>query len=277
MPELPEVESARRLIERTAAGHRIQQVRCNRDSIVFDGVSTRQVRQALTDRTIYAAHRRGKYLWLELDQRPWPCFHLGLTGHFQTRDVKPLKLTASNTVEDGDWPPQFSKIHLFMSNGAELAMTNKRRFGRIRLRKDPAKEPPINRLGFDPLLDLPSLRQFSELLAQRSAAIKALLLDQSFAAGVGNWIADEILYQARVAPSRRADQLSPAEARQIRLRLKHIVETAVRVDARASHFPPSWIFHRRWGRKINSTLGGHRIEFLTLCGRTTAWVPALQK
>ena len=277
MPELPEVESARRLIEGAAAGHRIKKVRCTSDSIVFDGVSTRQVRQALTGRIIYAAHRRGKHLWLELDQRPWPCFHLGLTGSFQARDMRLPKLASSYTADGSDWPPRFEKIRLFMSNGAELAMTNKRRFGRIRLRKEPEKEPPINALGFDPLLNLPSLKHFSELLARRSIAIKVLLLDQRFAAGVGNWIADEVLYQARVSPSRRADQLSPDEARQIRLRLKYIVETAVRVDARASHFPPSWIFHRRWGRKTNTTLAGHRIEFITLHGRTTAWVPAIQK
>ncbi|MEE2790955.1 MAG: DNA-formamidopyrimidine glycosylase family protein [Acidobacteriota bacterium] len=277
MPELPEVESARRLIERAAGGHQLVKVWCARDSIVFDGVSAARMRLALTGRTVHAVQRRGKYLWVELDQRPWPCFHLGMTGQFQTRDTEPLKLASSPTIDENDWPPRFTKLHLSISNGTELVMTNKRRLGRIRLQENPPGEPPINQLGFDPLLDLPSLGQFSALLTRRSTAIKTLLLDQRFAAGVGNWIADEVLYQARVAPSRKASQLSDAEVRRIRLRLKHIVEAAVRADAKASNFPRTWLFHRRWRRDTNATLGGHRIEFLTIGGRTTAWLPELQK
>ena len=63
-----------------------------------------------------------------------------------------------------------------------------------------ASEPPISLLGFDALLELPPPARFAGLLAERGAPIKALLLDQAFAAGVGNWIADEVLYQARIAP-----------------------------------------------------------------------------
>ena len=109
------------------------------------------------------------------------------------------------------WPPRFTKIRLILNDGGELAMTNKRRLGRIRLRQDPLGEVPISQLGFDPLLDLPSPARFSDLVAKRSTPVKALLLDQAFAAGVGNWIADEVLYQARLDPSRRADELTRAE------------------------------------------------------------------
>ena len=163
-------------------------------------------------------------------------------------------------------------------DGGELAVTNKRRLGRIRLRHDPPHEPPIRRLGFDPLLDLPSSRWFSDLLAGRSAVVKALLLDQAFAAGVGNWIADEVLYQAWIDPRRRADQLTGGEVRRLRAKLKHVVETAVQDDADKSLFPRSWLFHRRWKRDVRTTtIRGHHIEHLTLDGRTTAWVPALQR
>ena len=104
--------------------------------------------------------------------------------------------------------------------------------------------------------------------------IKALLLDQAFAAGVGNWIADEVLYQARIDPRRRADELSPVETRRLRAKLKSVVEMAVRVDADKSRFPRGWLFHRRWKRDPTATtLRGDRIEHLTIGGRTTAWVP----
>ncbi len=278
MPELPEVERARRIIERVARGRRIAKVTCARDTIVFDGVSGSRLRRALTGQTVLGVARRGKHLWLELDRRPWPCFHLGMTGAFHTPGETPLRLASSPAVEETSWPPRFTKLRLVMDDGGELAMTNKRRLGRIRLLNDPPGETPVNRLGFDPLLDLPSPARFSDLVARRSTPIKALLLDQAFAAGVGNWIADEVLYQARIDPRRRADELSPVETRRLRAKLKSVVEMAVRVDADKSRFPGGWLFHRRWKRDPTATtLRGDRIEHLTIGGRTTAWVPNLQR
>ena len=157
-------------------------------------------------------------------------------------------------------------------------MTNKPRRGRIRLRQDPEAEPPISRLGFDPLLDLPGPREFAALVDGRTITLKGLLLDQGFAAGVGNWIADEVLFQARLDPRRRANSLEPEEIRRMRVKLGHVIRTAVRVDAEKSRFPRTWLFHRRWGKDASArTTAGHRIEHLTLSGRTTAWVPAVQE
>ncbi|MBM61702.1 MAG: hypothetical protein CL484_01995 [Acidobacteria bacterium] len=277
MPELPEVEHARQLIEQTAKGYRIIEVGCASDSVVLEGVTAAEIRQALRNRIVCAARRRGKHIWLELDKRPWPCFHLGMTGAFHTANTSPIKLVTSHVVEEKQWPPRFTKLHLTLSNESELVMTNKRRLGRIRLRQDPTGEPPISQLGFDPLLDLPSLEKFSEWLTGRSGAIKSLLLDQSFAAGVGNWIADEVLYQAKISPKRPTHQLSKSEIKIIRLRLRHIIETAVQANADASKFPKTWLFHRRWNKNANSELAGHSIEFITVGGRTTAWVPELQR
>lgn len=277
MPELPEVERARRLVERVARERRIVELTCARDPIVFEGVGPARIRQALLNRNVTGAARRGKHLWFELDRRPWPCFHFGMTGSVRTQGETPLKLASSPRVEDSSWPPRFTKLHLLFDDGAELAVTNKRRLGRIRLRHDPLYEPPISRLGFDPLLDLPSSKRFCEQLMRRSTAVKALLLDQTFAAGVGNWIADEVLYQARIDPRRRADQLTRGDSRRLRSTLKRVIDTAVRADAESSRFPRSWLFHRRWKRDVGiTTIRGHRIEHLTLGGRTTAWVPSLQ-
>ena len=149
MPELPEVERARRIIERVARCRRIAKVTCARDTIVFDGVSGSRLRRALTGQTVLGVARRGKHLWLELDRRPWPCFHLGMTGAFHTPGETPLRLASSPAVEETSWPPRFTKLRLVMDDGGELAMTNKRRLGRIRLLNDPPGEPPVNRLGFD--------------------------------------------------------------------------------------------------------------------------------
>ena len=72
----------------------------------------------------------------------------------------------------------------------EVSFCDARRLGRVRLRHDPRAEPPISLLGFDALHELPSVRRLVALFGERAAPVKALLLDQSFSAGVGNWIAD---------------------------------------------------------------------------------------
>ncbi len=277
MPELPEVERARTLAEAVAGRRRIVSVTCARDPIVLEAGPAR-FHRALRGRTVLAVNRRGKHIWFELDRRPWPCFHFGMTGAFRTPGDTPLRLASSPSRPDASWPPRFSKLRLVFDDGGELAMTNKRRLGRIRLRADPPREPPISELGFDPLLDLPGPSAFARGLARRSAVIKALLLDQSFAAGVGNWIADEVLYQARIDPRRRADSLTAAEAKRLRAKLEHVIERAVRVEADKKRFPRSWLFHRRWGRNSEAvTARGQRIEHLTVAGRTTAWVPEVQR
>ena len=277
MPELPEVERGRRLADTVARGRTIANVRCAKDAIVFQGKGVTAIRRALQNKEVIAVCRRGKQLWFELDRSPHPLFHFGMGGAFHTPSTPTLQMKSGPKVDDTQWPPRFVKIHLFFDDGGELAMTDARRLGRILMRDDPVNEPPIARLGFDPLLDLPGPRTFCRMLRRRSAVIKALLLDQGFAAGVGNWIADEVLYQARIDPRRRADTLSETEANLLRLRLKSVVNTAVKVNADSSRYPRSWLFHRRWGRRRGATTArGEPMEHITVGGRTTAWVPKVQ-
>ncbi|MEX1362390.1 MAG: DNA-formamidopyrimidine glycosylase family protein [Nannocystaceae bacterium] len=279
MPELPEVERARRLIEQVAVGRTIERVRCDEDEIVFAGVAPRTVARRLRGRTVVASRRRGKQMWWELDQRPWPLFHFGMTGQFVTPGQGPLRLAASGRKAlDRSWPPKFWKIHLWLDDGTELAMTNARRLGRIRLQDDPEHEPPIATLGFDPLYEMPPVADFAARLRARRGQLKAVLLDQGFAAGVGNWMADEILYQARIDPRRRGTELSDPEARRVHAKLRAIVNKACAVDADKARFPPGWLFHHRWGKDAQArTAAGEVIEHLEIGGRTTAWVPAVQK
>jgi formamidopyrimidine-DNA glycosylase len=278
MPELPEVERGRLVADAVACDRTIRRARCAKDDIVYDGVTPTKMTRALKGRTVVAVHRRGKHLWFELDRRPWPCFHFGMTGQFRAKGDAPLPLRSSGKKVDTSWPPKFTKIHLTFDDGGELVMTNSRRLGRIRLREDPATEPPIAELGFDPLLDLPSPAAFQRLIASRTVTAKGLLMDQGFAAGVGNWIADEVLYQAKIDPRRPVDTLDAKEIARLRSRLKHVIDAAVRVDADKKRFPKSWLFHRRWGREEDAaTAKGEPIVHITLAGRTTAWVPSVQR
>jgi len=280
MPELPEVEAARRQLTRAAVGRRIVAVRCAHDPIVFQGVSPARVRRALLGRRVVAARRHGKHLWLELDRRPWPCFHFGMAGGLEVRGRRRGRLvTEGRRAHEGRWPPRFLKLQLVLDDGGEVAFRDARRLGRMRLRHDPAAEPPISLLGFDALRDLPPVRQLGMLFGERAAPVKAVLLDQSFSAGVGNWIADEVLYQARIDPRRRAHTLTAAEVGRLRARLRAVVTTAVRVGADSDRFPTQWLFHRRWSKRARSpvTVRGERIRYLTVGGRTTAWVAEVQR
>jgi formamidopyrimidine-DNA glycosylase len=259
-------------------GRTIDDVWCDDDRIVFEGVTPRAIEEALRGRRVEAVRRKGKYLWFELDRRPWPLFHFGMTGSFRIPDQNALPLASSGRTPETQWPPRFTKIHLHLNDGGETVMTNSRRLGRIRLREDPATEPPVSRLGFDPLLEMPEEGEFRGLLRGRQGNIKGLLLNQQFAAGVGNWIADEVLFQAGIDPRRRVPDLSRSEVESLRQALRRVVEVAVDVDAEKERFPSEWLFHRRWGRQSGvTTAAGDPIEHLTVAGRTTAWVPKVQR
>ena len=279
MPELPEVERSRLIAMKIAQGRRIVEARCADDPIVFESVPPARFRQALVGRRVRAVRRHGKHLWFELDRRPWPCLHFGMTGGFHTAPGGPrVRLHSTPRQSDGAWPPRFTKLQLRFDDGGELVMADARRLGRIRLRQDPASEPPISLLGFDAHRALPALRSFRELVKQRGAPLKALLLDQSFAAGVGNWIADEVLYQARLDPRRRARTLTDAEIARMRTALKRVMDVSVGVSNDSDRYPRTWLFHRRWGKNPRAvTITGERIRHITVGGRTTAWVPTRQR
>jgi len=279
MPELPEAEHTRRKLERVAVGKSIAKAHVEPDEIVFEGRTKRWVAGRLKGRAIVAARRRGKFVWLELDRGPHPILHLGMTGTVRLKDDDPLVLSSSPKEIDRTWPPRFTKLRLVMDDGTEIAFTNARRLGRVLFRDAPREEKPIAKLGFDPWIDMPAKRAFADRIARRRRAVlKSLLLDQGFAAGVGNWIADEVLYQAEIDPRRRVAELDAEEVARLHAKLRYVIATAVKADARKSALPKRWLFHRRWGKDAAArTHDGRPIEFVEIGGRTTAWVPSVQR
>ena len=277
MPELPEVESARRAARAVAVGRRIVDVTVTDDPIVFEGVPPGRIRRAVLGRRVRAVRRHGKHFWFELDRRPWLAVHFGMAGGLHTSQQRSVRLVSSGHRAEPGWPPRFTKLRLVLEGRHEVAIVDGRRLGRIRLRHDPVAEPPISGLGFDALEGLPSPERFRALARARTSAVKALLLDQSFSAGVGNWIADEVLYQARISPRRPVRLLSDGELDRLRTRLRAVVRLAVRVGSDSDRFPRTWLFHRRWHRGPAVTRHGDPIRRETIAGRTTAWVPAVQR
>ena len=136
-----------------------------------------------------------------------------------------------------------------MEDGTRLAMPDPRRFGRIRLQERPEDEHPLASLGFDPLEGLPPAREIARRLRPRGGAVKSVLLDQSLFAGVGNWIADEALYQAAIDPRRPASSLAPREVARLRARLHAIVRRAVAVGADDTPLPAHLALPRPLGAR----------------------------
>lgn len=114
-----------------------------------------------------------------------------------------------------------------------------RRLARIRLLPQPPLDhPPLSLLGFDPYLSHPSLPEFLALLnARPRSTIKGLIMDQAFSAGVGNWVADEILYQARVHPACPVGMLTEEQKEAVWREMRNVVVTAVEVNADHRKFP----------------------------------------
>ncbi|MFW5652848.1 MAG: Fpg/Nei family DNA glycosylase [Planctomycetota bacterium] len=270
MPELPEVEAARKVAHAHLVNHRLVDVVVHEDEIVFDQDAPGEICNALRGRMVIGTDRRGKYQWLKLDAAPHLLVHFGMTGRYHVLD-------AGHSREDVE-AVRFRKMELLAESGVRLIFADPRRLGRVRLKTDPDSEPPVSKLGFDPLISIPRGKAFADAVCCRKAPIKALLLDQGFAAGVGNWIADEVLYQAKIDPHRRACDLNEDEVAALRKKLRDVIHKAVEVDADSSRFPRTWLFHHRWGKQAEATTHrGERVEYSTVGGRTTAWVPEVQR
>ena len=285
--------SARRLIEREARGAAIKAVVAVErgggardgefDDVICDGIgSPRELEAALVGRTLVACRRRGKQQWWELSGSGLqPTWHFGMSGAFSIKRRDGSTETAKYErvkVDTGVWPPKFTKVQVVFDNGVQLAFTDPRRLGRVRLQRDPASEEPVRSLGPDALTDLPAAAALAALLGASAAPIKAQLLDQSRIAGVGNWVADEVLYQAAIHPETAANALTAADYGRLHDALADVLTTAVAANGDADAFPRNWLFHARWGKgkPAATTADGRAIVYLTVGGRTSAVVPAVQ-
>lgn len=280
MPELPEVETVRRTLERVLVGKKIVDAEIVPDDIVLKGIPHTLVRESVLNRTVTAAGRKGKYFWLELDERPWLFAHLGMAGWLREIGEPTIRLREHGEapMEDENGRPRFLKMMLIAEDGRKIAMTDGRRLSRIWLCESPDKDIAISKLGRDCYLDLPSASELHAKLVKKNAPIKAILLDQAIFAGIGNWIADEVLYVAGIRPSRHGSSLASKEIEKLRDAIQVVIAHAVSVGADKEQFPKTWLFHARWGGKSGEeTLEGEKIIREQIGGRTTAWVPSRQK
>jgi formamidopyrimidine-DNA glycosylase len=227
MPELPEVEIARGLIAGRALHRRIVAVD-DSDGYVVRPHSPGELRNALTGRSLTAAHRRGKTIWLETSPAggtatpggPELGIHLGMSGRIVVTGPDGSVTEGGDPRRYGARPdrPQWRRFTITFADGGSLVLLDPRRLGRIWL------NPDVSALGPDAGHVTPA--QFRALVTKGTTAVKARLLDQSKIAGIGNLLADEILWQAGVSPLARADTLSAAQVNRLYRAVKSVLESA---------------------------------------------------
>ncbi|RYZ07428.1 MAG: hypothetical protein EOO73_12300 [Myxococcales bacterium] len=281
MPELPEVETVCRTIRHALEGKKIAHVEVAADSIVFGAAKPKAIESALLGRTLKAVGRRGKFFWLTLSgEGPTVFAHLGMSGWVREVGLEGTRLHGHGSApfEDEHGRPRFLKLGLATRAGSGIVLTDPRRLGRVWLGPSAEQDPRVKRLGPDAFEALPSAKELLALFARRKIPIKAVLLDQGALAGIGNWLADEVLYQSRIAPQRVASSLSTAEVAALRRAIVSVLARAVKVSADHKKFPKTWLFEHRWGGSRGSQkIAGQPIVREEVGGRTTAWVPSRQR
>jgi formamidopyrimidine-DNA glycosylase len=279
MPELPEVETVCRVMRRVLAGHVISELEVVPDSIIFGAAPIEAIEAALCGRRVESIGRKGKIWWIDMGSPPVLFGHLGMTGWIRELGASTIRLREHGEapLDDETGRPRFLKLLLTADTGKRISFTDGRRLGRVWLGESPAVDRKVSALGPDALDELPKGEKFYALFGKRTAPIKALLMNQSILSGIGNWIADEVLYHARIAPHRDASTLTHAELDKLRKQILKVLTLAVEVGADHHQYPPDWMFHHRWGGgRGQAKIGRYDIVRDEVGGRTTAWVPALQ-
>ena len=296
MPELPEVEAGRLTVEQHCLGQRIVAVNLLEqgggprdglfDELVCSGNTEAEFREALLDGTIVSAKRRGKQLYFEVkikgqskSQQPLHLlFHFGMSGSFAVEGV--AVPTYVNVKIDTKYPPKFCKFELQFANGKKLAFSDPRRLGRVKLLKgDPLTQAPLSKLARDPVLEGVGA-DFPAQLKKYTTPIKALLLDQeAVLCGIGNYLADEVLYQSAIHPKTSSSSIPQHKAVELGAVIEKVLSVACEYTHKNMDFPKDWLFHYRWEKAKGTSKmpNGNTISYDTVGGRTTAIVEAVQK
>ena len=224
MPELPEVETVRRGLERHVVGRHVSRVEVGRERTVRR-TSAGALIDGLTDTTILAANRRGKYLLLPLDTGDEVMIHLRMSGQVLVAAAGADRPLHTHVVMhlDPRHDDETGTTH-------ELWFVDPRTFGEVVV-FDPtnvaAEIPDLAALGVDPIVDDLSLPRLRAILRSRRRLLKPLLLDQHLIAGIGNIYADEILHEARLRPDRISNELSLTSERRLHAAIHRILREAI--------------------------------------------------
>lgn len=268
MPELPEVEFARRALVRWFKGHQLvrteaePKVRTFRDSDlgVFGAL----------EGPLVGIDRRGKYLLVKFGNQLGFVGHLGMTGKF-------LKRPAGEKV-------RWSKARFFLDSGEVIHFQDPRMFGFIDAVpvSELPKRPAVKKLGLDPLEDAFTVATLQAALGRSKQPLKVALMDQERLAGLGNIHAAEALFRAKLHPSRTAVSLTPAEWKALHKAIVATIAFALKIegdddDIEYVEEPGAknpFLIYGRAGLPCRKCKA--RVQSFTQAGRTTHFCPKCQ-
>ncbi|HEV7351071.1 DNA-formamidopyrimidine glycosylase [Telluribacter sp.] len=229
MPELPEVEGYRRYLEATSLHQPVEGLDVEDTKLLTTEHAL--LLDTLAGASFVGTRRVGKNLFV-LTDRPGVVLHMhfGMTG-----DLEYYHQSLDR--------PRHARVVIYFRSGYNLGFICPRKFERMGLVHDIETYLRDKKIGKD-ALEM-TVEDFAIVLASRKTAIKSALLDQQVAAGVGNWIADELLFQAGIHPEKPANQLSEQEVQALHAATQQVLHTAIEKEARYADFPPSYLIHAR--------------------------------
>ena len=269
MPELPEVEMRRLYLEATSFDQPIDSIIVDDKKLLTTDLSTLQER--LYNRQFRGTRRVGKNLFVYTDDPDIIVrMHFGMTGDLAYYH---------HSIDR----PKHARIVFNFKNGFCLGFVCPRKFERVGLVDDIDAFLSSKKIAPDALsIDLDTLTQ---KLKKRNSFIKPVLLDQSTTAGLGNWIVDEVLFQAKIHPMKVSSQLDEKATRGIHESIYYVLETAISKEATYKDFPTSFLIHaRQWDTSPYEDPEaykycprcGTQIQQIEVAGRTTYLCPEEQ-
>jgi len=266
MPELPEVETIKRDLEKVILGKKITEVLVHHPTVVREPQPA-EFKKGIEGATIKSILRRAKLLIIELSNAKYLTIHLKMTGQL---------------VYPGD--SKKARVSFRLSDGKTLDFNDQRLFAELRLIDDWRSLKFIQGLGPEPF-DI-TQEQFKAMLAKKKTKIKPLLMDQTFISGIGNLYAAECLFGARINPERPAFSLTDKEKALLYKEIKDVLTEAihyggssvddyVRLSGKRGNYAK---YHKVYDRLNQACLVcGTKIKRIALAGRGTYFCPKCQK
>ena len=231
MPELPEVETIVKDLNKTVKGLKITGVWTDWKKIIKKPSYNEFVKQ-IKNRKILKAKRRAKYILINLSNNKTLIIHQKISGHllYGKWEVKggEIKILSNGSLKE-DSQNRFIRFILYLNNGKMLGLSDLRRFGKALLIDTDKVEKleEIEKLGLEPLDKNFSFKKFKSRLVRRKSGIKKILMNQNIIAGIGNIYSDEILFDSKIHPLKQIQNLEEEDLKRIYNSIKKILRRAV--------------------------------------------------
>jgi formamidopyrimidine-DNA glycosylase len=260
VPELPEVAIFKQYLDATSLHQVIAAVQVHSPRVVEEMQPQELVAQ-LEGRTFESTWRRGKHLFVALDDGNWLAWHFGMTGQ-----LKYYKLA--------DKEPDYVQMQFDFVTGYHLAYVMPRKLGQIALVEDPDDIIERKNLGPDALRM--SYTDWNEALSGRRGMVKSTLMNQQILAGIGNIYSDEILYQARLHPRIKINTLGAKTTEQLYKVMQEVLAKAIECRADPGRYPDSYLTPRRQEGAACPHCNG-KVQRIKVSGRSGYFCPQCQK